>query len=81
MYSNSLRTRVLVFSRRITAFDMYFMATLCPVIVCLATDKISSCYLWHKGELPDILLTLPKVPSAMSRIRVYSPNLEGGSLP
>ena len=82
MYSNSLLTRVLVFSRRITAFDMYFIATLWPVIVCLATDKILSCYLWqHNGDLPDILLTLPKVPSAMSRITVYSPSFEGGSLP
>jgi len=39
MYSNSRRTRILVFSRWMTALDMYFMATLCPVIVCVATEK------------------------------------------
>ena len=38
MYSNSRRTRVLVFSRWMTALEMYFMATLWPVIVCVATD-------------------------------------------
>ena len=39
MYSNSRLTRVLVFSLCITAFEMNFMATLCPVIVCIATRR------------------------------------------
>lgn len=39
MYSNSRLTRGLVFSFCITYFEMNFIATLCPVIVCIATVR------------------------------------------
>lgn len=38
MYSTSRWTRVLVLVIWMTALEMYFMATLCPVMVCVATD-------------------------------------------
>jgi hypothetical protein len=51
MYSNSRRTRVLVFSRWITALDIYFMATLWPVIVCVATSKkFQSSLRWNQKK-------------------------------
>jgi len=37
MYSNSRRTRILVFSRKMTALEMYFIATRWPVTVWIAT--------------------------------------------
>lgn len=78
IYSNSLRTRVLVFSRCISALEMYFMATLWPVMVWVATKRRVSgaC----GSNVHDVLLTLPKVPSAISLMTVYSPSFDGGNI-
>jgi hypothetical protein len=63
-----------------TALDIYFIATLCPVIVCVATETKIRCPVRRKKKNVGIcvLLTLPNVPSAISWITVYSPSFDGG---
>ena len=63
------------------------MATLCPVMVCVATDKgekkkergINREQRGDRHQARDVLLTFPKVPSAISPMTVYSPSFEAGN--
>lgn len=80
MYSNSRLTRVFVFSHWITAFEMSFIATLCPVIVCIAPRK-PRIYMWAlQSKKGYIRFTFPNIPSAMSFTIVFSPSFSGGNL-
>ena len=64
-----------------TAFEMYFIATVCPVMVCFATvnrRKGSERETDGRIGLAISLFTFPNVPSAISLITVYSPSFDTG---
>lgn len=81
MYSTSRWTLVFVFVAWMTRLEMNFIATLWPVTECIATANhkfpMSALRRRTRGWV-DALLTLPKVPSAMSPTIVYSPSLDAG---
>lgn len=83
IYSNSRLTRVFVRSLCMTALEMNFIATLWPVIVCMATEEFKrslSKPINQKSHQLDALLTFPKEPSAISSMMVYSPNFSGENI-